>query len=265
MDCFKQLLLDKMNKIYPNKRKPRYTNEYYLDKILLMLNDRVRWISLIDINDKKNHHSTIRKKYIQILPIFKSVFNEYISTNYDLGEHMNTDWSIDLLIDGTSITNKNGSELVDKNWENWKKKVTKLSVIADIDRNILGVHLSSPFVSDQKCINKTFDSMPNKIKKQIKNNFIKVNLIADKGYIRKQTKKDKLEKKGIYLLTPYRKNQKKKFTDEERIKYKFRIRVESSIAHLKYYNRICIRRDKKESTYMGFVYLGLLSRIYEKI
>jgi len=265
MVSLKQLLLEEMNKKYPNKRKPKYSNKYYLDKILLMLNDRVKWSSLKEKKDKKNHHDSIRKKYKQILPIFKFVFNKYVSTNYNLSEHVNIDWSIDILIDGTNINNKNGNEFVNKNWENWKKNVTKLTVATDSDRNILAVYLSSPFISDQMCINKTFYSIPNKIKQDIKQNFIKVNLIADKGYMRKQTKKDKLEKKGIHLLTPYRRNQKKELTDEQKDKYKLRIRVEASIAHLKQYNRIYVRRDKRADTYMGFVYIGLLTRIYNKI
>ena len=82
-------------------------------------------------------------------------------------------------------------------------------------------------------------------------------LLADTGYL-SENKKNELAKKNVTLTTPYRKNQKKKNTDNEKKELKCRYKVENCIGRIKAYNRVHVRRDQKIMTYMGFVYLAYM-------
>ena len=69
-------------------------------------------------------------------------------------------------------------------------------------------------------------------------------------------KKIELARKQVTLITPYRKNQNKKNTDNEKRELQRRYKVENCIGKIKMYNRVHVRRDQKIITYMGFVYLA---------
>ncbi len=90
--------------------------------------------------------------------------------------------------------------------------------------------------------------MKNKIKK-------KTFIIGDKGYI---IDKNKIKNNKIQIVTPKKKNQKTKNTDEENEKLKIRYKIENWFSKLKNFNRILVRRDKLIKTFMGFVYLGCI-------
>lgn len=88
-----------------------------------------------------------------------------------------------------------------------------------------------------------------------------INLIGDKGYIAdEETKKRLCTDTGmkVKLITPYRKNQKKKNTVVDKKKLRTRSTIERKIRTAKQYNRIHVRKDQKVINYMGFFYVGVL-------
>ncbi len=86
----------------------------------------------------------------------------------------------------------------------------------------------------------------------------KINLIGDKGYLINDAYKKDLEKINVKMVAAKRKNQKVKNTDEEKYCLKERYKIENSIAKIKVFNRVHVRRDKLLCTYMGFVYLAFI-------
>ena len=84
--------------------------------------------------------------------------------------------------------------------------------------------------------------------------------MGDKGYISKKEDIDFLYNKNINLIACKRKNMKPNTKIEKR-KLSKRYTVENSIQTIKCLNRIQIRRDKTIKSYMGFVYLALISKL----
>lgn len=90
-------------------------------------------------------------------------------------------------------------------------------------------------------------------------------MIGDKGYLINEKDKKDFKKLKINVVAPCgllrlpkRKNQKSKNTDEELNCLKDRYKIENSIAKIKVFNRVHIRRDYLMCTYMGFVYMALI-------
>lgn len=100
---------------------------------------------------------------------------------------------------------------------------------------------------DTKSLIKSINLLKNKIKK-------KTFIIGDKGYI---IDKNKIKNNKIQIVTPKKKNQKTKNTDEENEKLKIRYKIENWFSKLKNFNRILVR-DKLIKTFMRFVYLGCI-------
>ena len=107
------------------------------------------------------------------------------------------------------------------------------------------------------------------IQQNLNNMFVKIQpnnitkLCGDKGYISKN--KFKLNNnKRIKLITPKKKNQITPNTKREIKIIKKRESVERSLAAIKKYNRIVVRKDKNIENYMGFVFLGLIDSFYKK-
>jgi len=88
-------------------------------------------------------------------------------------------------------------------YEYKKKKATKVSIIADNSKNVLGVHI--PFNSNRYDV-KLVTSIINNIKLKF-NNAQKINLIGDKGYISQE--KYKNNNQEVKIITPHRKYKKK--------------------------------------------------------
>ena len=81
-----------------------------------------------------------------------------------------------------------------------------------------------------------------------------ITLTGDLGYL--SSKIYKLNNENIQLITPKRKNQKKKNTENERIKLCSRYKIENCFGLLKQYERIMIRKEKKMKTFMSFIYMA---------
>lgn len=250
---YKSLVLELVEERCPNKKKPMYSNGYYFDKMILVLKDVTSWKSLGKFfGNKKYHYKTIQDKYLQWcgLNIFEDAYIKGISTVLN---KYNSHSTIDLFIDTASINNKYGVELVAYG-QNKKKKISKISLICNINKIPLSVTAHKGSVHDVK----TIDASVNKLIENLK--YRRINLVGDKGYIAKQETKDDLLSKGIKLITPYRKNQKKKNCKRSQQKLNQRYVVEHSNQKMKDFNRVYVRRDRLIKTYLGFVYIALAEK-----
>ena len=269
------------NKYCKNNHKKYYSNEYYLINIFEMLNDVNKWKTLnklksfepVNINNKiaKNHHDTIRKKFLKWCKdgIFKLAFDECINL-----KSINN--NIELIIDSSFINNKYGIEDIGLNTDNKKKKASKLSIISDKDKfiySVMNIKINKKnevkndkrlkenknikkykkrkgFIHDVKTIQSSLDKINPKY------NFTNVILLGDKGYIDTDSKYY-VNKREINLVTYKRKNQKKNNSDDKD-KLKKRVFVENAIGLIKKNERIMTRKDHKIMSFMGFVYLGCI-------
>jgi hypothetical protein len=271
------IILKYIDLLCPNKRTPKYSNEYYLTNILNLLTHVTSWRSLKktsfykfgligndDISfSKDNHFKTINSKHIKWskLGVYEKAYNEILGKKVD-----NLDGNVlNLIIDATNIINKCGIDGVGYGTESRKKKFTKITIISE-GSNVVTVH-------DHKVNDKDirFGDKVKKIKTlehdikgiipavmKIKTNK-NIFLAGDKGYIVSEETKKMLKKEhNINIVTPYRKNMKKKNTAKEKKILKTRHLVENSICKIKAFSRIHVRRDKKLINYMGFMYLALI-------
>ena len=265
MEEIKKLILEEID-ILDKKRKKhykvKYSNKYYLDMMIYLLNDINNWSFLKNIqgygehlkkeNVPKYHYKTIQNKfnYWTNKDIFKNAFKKL---KYD--KHFNM-----LFIDSTSLNNKYGSENITINPEYKKKKVTKLSVISNESGFILAVE---PFniknklktgiltsVHDVKMIEQTLKHI------DVNNNSKYYHLVGDKAYKNKYDLT--LNNKKVITITPNKKNSIIKNSINHDNKLKKRIVIEHANLEIKRYERCIIRKEKKIKNYLSWIYISSL-------
>ena len=270
----------------PNKRKPKYTTDYYLTNIIDLLTDFVKWSSLIKsnnyINKSKYHYKTIADihKLWSDNGVYESAYIECVQKqNISKGDQY-----IDLLIDSTLIINKSGIEGIGYGTSCRKKKFTKLTAISTLETTNASIivdkvydKILKPKPNDpiNNPINRTIKTLSHDIKnvepviENLRQNIdknIKIKIYGDKGYV--MAKKDKqriLRRYNVKIVHCKRSNQKEKNMKKEEEILKKRYKVENMFAIIKSFNRIHIRRDKTISSYMGFVYLGCIFKFGKMI
>ena len=244
------------------KRTPIFTTRYYLGHILLVLNTVTKWEGLkliLDKNSTEWHYRTIEKKHLEWskLKLYEKAY-KIMNKKHNQTNFKDTD-ELDMYIDTANIYNKNGSEQTGYGI-NPKKKESRITCICDNNKNIHALSLiptikktktKNTFPHDSHTIEYTLNDL-----KTTNPKFKVLNIIGDKGYCRTLKDKNMFKEQGIILRYPNRKNQKAKTTEETKEFLKRRYLIENVFADLKRYNRICIRKDKLECTYTGFLYLG---------
>jgi Transposase DDE domain len=135
-----KIILKYVNQLAPNKRKPRFSSEYYLTNILDLLNDFNSWRSLkksVNYKKEKRYHyktiSDIHRLWCK-KGVYRKAFEEVRNENIDLDEQE----EFDLLIDSTLIINKYGSDNVGYGSETRKKKFSKITMVTS-NNDILNV------------------------------------------------------------------------------------------------------------------------------
>jgi len=274
-----------------NIRKPKYSTEYLLYYIILVLTDLQKWssLSLILLNDIRYHYSIIKKTHLKWskLNIYKKVYNilleKYKLNNLKLSKNMV------LFIDSANIYNKNGSENVGYG-QNPKKKESRISLICDSFRNIYSLTLIDTYNNKNNKNNnkkrknkkKALKTLPHdsttiqsSLNDLVLNNikYKTLYIVADSGYATRKENKEILYnnynvklayprrvnlRKLCFLKCPHKKNQKIKTSKKDKKLLINRYIVENTFAHIKNFSRICMRQDKLEITYMGFVFLGAI-------
>lgn len=136
-----KIILKWIKILAPNKRKPKFSAEYYLENILNLLKDFTTWESLkkssyID-KTKRYHYKTIADIHRLWCKknVYRKAFEEIRNRKIDLGNLT----EIDLLIDSTLIINKNGSDYIGYGSETTKKKFSKITMLTDINDNVINV------------------------------------------------------------------------------------------------------------------------------
>ena len=274
-----QIFIETIHKYYHNKRKTKYSVEYYLYYIILVLKELQSWKSLkyLLTNNKTNHYKTIQDIHLEWsrLNIYKITYN-IILQKYKLN-NLKASSNLTLFIDSSNIYNKNGCMNTGYGM-NPKKKESRISVICDKDKNVFSLTLikvkektvnqktvNQKTVNQKTVIRNTFPHDSKTIKPSIhdliknKLKYKKLFLVGDKGYALKKTDKNKLFiDYNIELVYPHRRNQKEKTPKKHKVLLKKRYVVENVFSKLKQFNRICIRKDKLDTTYLGFCFLSLL-------
>ena len=233
----------------------------------MMLSDLNSWKTLTKTTEYIKN-STFHYKYIneifnlwQSKDVFKKAYIKLLNEHYFKLSNIKKTKNINLFIDSTYIINKYGIEDIATNPEYRKKKVTKLSAIMDQEKNVLAIipistqisksGKSISFPHDLTSVQPTLDDMFIDIPK-----YIRTKCAGDKAYITQ--KSFDLNGKNISIIAPKRKNQKTKNTKIELKILTKRYRVENGLCNIKNKNRLMVRKDKKISTFMGFVFLSLL-------
>lgn len=249
----KKLLLDKVTVLCPNKRKLKYSNEYVLDKILLLLRDVTTWRSFSRIipNTKVYHYSTIMKRFHKWnkAGVFKDTHAELLEDNVFTG--INSSTTMECFIDATLIDNRNGIDKIGFG-ENRKKKATKLTAVCNNDKMVLDVICE--YDHDANMVLPIVNSLSDKI------SFRKMNLVGDKGYKMNKGKLLELQKKHVRMHVPKRKNEKTKTSTKTKKHLRRRCGVENVFQQLKTFYRVRHRNEKQSNHYMGFVYLALIAK-----
>ncbi len=169
--------------------------------------------------------------------------------------------TINLFIDSTFIINKYGIESIAKLYEYKKKKATKLSVIVDEFKNVIGYHVADKSsIHDVKLVKNTIDNITLNL-----DNAKNINLIGDKGYISQN--KYIIGKKELKIITP-KKRYKKKTNKNTKFEYKLlkkRFIVEHTINEIKNTERLMIRKDRINKTFISFINLRFIMMLSKKI
>ena len=174
-----------------------------------------------------------------------------------------------MFIDVTKISNKLGSEGVTINGEYRKKNITGLSVICD--QNTLPLSVSTIDINRKlnnncktasheiKNVQKTLD----KINFPSIKEYVKINLIGDKGYITKN--KFNVFNRNINIVAPKKKNQKIRTSLNDKILLRDRYKIEHIFAKIKSNNHLIIRTEKSIINYLSFIYISFLEIYIEYI
>lgn len=254
-----------------NVRTPKYSNEYYLYYIILVLTDLQKWNSLSKFleNVKSYHYKTISDIHLKWsrLNIYEDAYKILLKKYKKIKTKKSA--NLVLFIDSTNIYNKYGCEKIGYG-EDPKKKKTKVSAICDENKNILSIVVTKTKLKESKFNGKKFmkptlrndtKTVKSTINKMIIDPFDckSLKLVGDKGYstnkLRKLTLKYDYNTEIIY---PHKKIQKTKTPEKYKKLLKKRHVIENVFARLKRFDRICLRKDRLEVTFIGFLFLATI-------
>jgi len=187
----KQLLVETINELVIRKRRSKYTNEYFIDKILEYTKNFNSWSQYGVVLNKytnlpKFHHKYLNEIYVKWsrLHIFEIVHKKLLNFNYTPNITNNT---LNLNSDVTCISNTYGSENVGLNPEYMKKNVTKLGFLNDENNVVLSVVAvdNNKIFPTYKTLCSdltTIQPLLNTLLVDIKND-VQIKINTDKGYI----------------------------------------------------------------------------------
>ena len=164
--------------------------------------------------------------------------------------------------------NKNGCKNVGYG-QDPKKKKTRVSAICNKKKQIISmVIINTTSKNDKFNKNKKINTLKHDSKtidESIDNLLIDVfkckqlKLVGDKGYFKtKEDKKILVETKNTQIIHPHKKNQKIRTPKSSKILLEDRYVIENVFATLKRFDRICLRKDKLDSTFKGFLFLATI-------
>lgn len=252
---YKDIFVEIANERLPFKRTPKFDHSYIFDMISTILRRRTNWKCLDQPNTKDHHYSIIQKRFYQYnkCNIFQDSYYEMLNVyGYDVNRF--DEYKFVSIIDATYIDNKTGREMVTIHPENFKKKVTKLVIISDVNKIPLAILPFNGSESDVNTLNDMYIELHSKL-----DIYKTIQALGDKGYRLKDSHKECL--KTVYNIDPiipYRKNQKQQLPKHRKqLLRNNRIYIENTIQTIKKYDRLKLRKDHKIINYNGFVFLGI--------
>ncbi len=156
------------------QRIPKYSNEYYLYHISLILTDFQKWESLkhILVNNDKYHYKTIQDVHLlwSSLNIYNDAHELLLKNSGKLDCKKSKNFNI--FIDTSDIYNKNGVENIGYT-NDPKKKKTKISAICDENKTILALIVTQKSSKQKEDIKKPSpktikEKVDDKIEKKLK-------------------------------------------------------------------------------------------------
>ena len=237
----------------------------------MVLTDLQKWKSLKLLHQEKeaNHYKTIQDIHLKWSKLnlyektYKNINQKHNPTNFKKSKNYV------LFIDSSNIYNKNGVEKIGYG-QNPKKKESRISAICDENKNIQSLVLIDTIQKTE--IKKTMPHDSKTIEQSLKDLTKKqiicktIQLVGDKGYTIKKEEKLKLKENfNTEIVYPNKKNQKTRTLKRHKKLLKKRYVIENVFQQLKKYDRICMRKDKLECTYMGFLYLATIINFKKSI
>jgi transposase len=132
-------------------------------------------------------------------------------------------------------------------------------VVVDGQGIPLGAHLDSASPSEMKLLEPTIEkiAVPRNGRGRPRKNPVRI--IADKGYD-SDPLRERLAKRGIDLICPYRNNnKKKKYQDGRKLRrYKRRWTVERTFAWLQNFRRLVVRWEREIIVYQAFFHVACI-------
>ena len=132
-------------------------------------------------------------------------------------------------------------------------------VVVDGQGVPLGAHLDSASPSEMKLLEPTIEkiAVPRNGRGRPRKNPVRI--VADKGYD-SDPLRERLAKRGIDLICPYRKNNKKmKYQDGRKLRrYKRRWTVERTFAWLQNFRRLVVRWEREITVYQAFFHVACI-------
>ena len=234
------------------------TPEHYLSKIFYVLKNGISWSQLV-LHKDDLHFTSYYKKFIQYRNhnIFRDAYYIIIKL-LQKNKILNPKALKNLYIDASLTKNIYGVDNTGSNYYDRNRSSNKISVVVTSTGIPIGIKVAPGNVSDIKMAMDTVDDINIKI--------VGSRLIADKGYV-SSAFTETLKSSKITLITPIKSNQrnKKPLKESEKQLLSKRNIVENFFSWLKQCRRIRHRYDSNFTSYLAFIYLGLIKIIAGKV
>jgi len=167
-DKFKKYIIDVADTLMPQKRKRTYTNEYYLSKFLLVLDDVTKWKSLNiteGFKDKKEYHyKTIENKFLKWTKhkVFQIAYSNFLNQKYFGSIKSTKTKKIKTFTDVTCVNNKLGRNNVGVHQDLHKKNTTKIASLIDDNRVMLSIVPAKIYETEESLNTRTFTKKNNR-------------------------------------------------------------------------------------------------------
>lgn len=244
-----------------NKKERKYCLDEIICEILYVLQTGISWRNY---RGKINYNSLyyyfkkfVNNKIIEIT--YRSILDKYYAKNK--GDKLKYQF-----IDTTIIKNKLGEDNISINKYFKNKKCMKISLVVDINGIPFSVLLDNGSKHDLNFVKEHFDNLlvVTNSDEYKNNNRYKQYFMGDKGYVSKDVNKF-LTDKGYKVIIPTKKNMKNKLSQQDKIKYKKRIKIENTFCKIKQYKRLDTRYDRLTRVYSEFLYLSLICILVKQL
>lgn len=232
--------------------------EHFLEKIFYVLTTGIPWSKLV-LGKNDLHFTSYYKKFTlwRDHNVFSDTYEVIIKTLCKLNK-LNSRNLKNLYIDASLTKNIYGSDVVGPNFYDRGRSSNKISVVVTDTGIPIGIKVVSGNNSDVKIAMDTVDNIKIKIAGS--------KIIADKGYV-SELLTETLKHDKIELITPIKTNQTKRkpLTISQKHLLSKRNIVENFFSWLKQCRRIRNRYDRHFSSYLSFIFLGLIKIIDKKM